>query len=103
MAWLLNSMEPQLSQNFLFLKTAKAIWDVITGTYEYLRNCSQVFGLKTKLGKTKQGNLDVTEYFTLINNLRQELDLFYEANWENQKQCKIPEIYRKTKELRFFD
>ncbi|KZV15508.1 hypothetical protein F511_38612 [Dorcoceras hygrometricum] len=60
MSWLINSMEQQLSQNFLFLKTAKAIWDAVTTTYSDLGNCSQVFELKTKLGKTRQGTLEVT-------------------------------------------
>ncbi|KZV48799.1 hypothetical protein F511_09220 [Dorcoceras hygrometricum] len=94
MAWLIHSMEPQLSQNFLFLKTAKAIWDAVTATYSDLGNCYQVFELKTKLRETRRGTLEVTEYFTLINNLWQELDMFYEADWGD------PEIVREILEIR---
>lgn len=33
MSWLLHSMQPDISQGYLFLSMAKEIWDVATQTY----------------------------------------------------------------------
>lgn len=66
------------------LKNNEGNLDAVIETYSDLRNCSQVFELKTKLGETRQEtliNLGVTECFILVNNLLQELDQFYEADW----------------------
>ncbi|GAV63683.1 LOW QUALITY PROTEIN: UBN2_3 domain-containing protein, partial [Cephalotus follicularis] len=72
MAWLINSMELHISRTYLFLRTAKATWDTVNKNYSDLENASQVFETKNKL-----------------KDLRQELDLHYEADWEeleeNQK------------------
>ncbi|KZV22297.1 hypothetical protein F511_17899 [Dorcoceras hygrometricum] len=51
MAWLINSMEPQLRQNFPFLNNEGHLGCCYV-TYSDLGNCSQVFELKTKLGET---------------------------------------------------
>ena len=31
--WLLNSMQPEMAKTFLFLSTAKEIWDDVTHNY----------------------------------------------------------------------
>lgn len=33
MSWLLHSTKPEISSNYLFFKTAKQIWDVVSPTY----------------------------------------------------------------------
>ena len=33
LAWLVNSMEPNINQTHLFLSIAKEMWDVIVETY----------------------------------------------------------------------
>ena len=49
MAWLTNSMEPHISRTYLFLRTAKAIWDAVNRNYSDLENASQIFEIKNKL------------------------------------------------------
>ncbi|GAV64829.1 UBN2_3 domain-containing protein, partial [Cephalotus follicularis] len=89
MAWLINSMESHISRTYLFLRTAKAIWDAVNKNYSDLENASQVFEIKNKLKDLRQGGIDITEYFNELQMLWQELDLHYEADWEglegNQK------------------
>lgn len=59
MAWLVNSMEPSVGKTYLFLPMAKDIWE----TYSDIENFSQIFEIKTKLWKMKQGTRGVMEYF----------------------------------------
>ncbi|KAK3026255.1 hypothetical protein RJ639_041631 [Escallonia herrerae] len=74
-------MESHISQTYLFLRTAKAIWDTVNKNYYDLENASQVFEIKNKLKEMHQGNLEVTEYYNELQTLWQELDMHYEADW----------------------
>ncbi|XP_024024274.1 uncharacterized protein LOC112092395 [Morus notabilis] len=80
MAWLINSMEPHISCTYLFLRTVKATWDAVRENYSDLKNASQVFEIKSKLKDIRQGNLDITEYYNMLQTLWQELDMHYEAD-----------------------
>ncbi|KAK3002631.1 hypothetical protein RJ639_020472 [Escallonia herrerae] len=79
--WLINSMESHISQTYLFLRTAKAIWDAVHKNYFDLGNASQVFETKNKLKEMHQGKLGVTKYYNELQTLWQELDMHYEADW----------------------
>ncbi|XP_024020665.1 uncharacterized protein LOC112091385 [Morus notabilis] len=77
-AWLINSMELAIGKPHLFLPTAKEVWEAVRDMYSNVKNSSQIFELKTKLWKSKQGDRDVTSYYNEIVPLWQELDLCYE-------------------------
>ena len=79
-AWLINSMEPMISRRYLFLPTAKDVWDTARRTNSDLGNASQVFEIPSKLKEMKQGTKFVTQYFTDLQDSWQELDLFLEEN-----------------------
>ena len=81
MAWLINSMEINISRTYLLFKTAKAIWEAVNETYSDLGNASQVFEIKMKLKDIRQGTTEVTRYYNCLKVLWQELDMFYEADW----------------------
>ncbi|RVW57736.1 hypothetical protein CK203_117384 [Vitis vinifera] len=51
-------------QNIYALPTAKDVWDAIWETYSDAKNASQIFELKTRLWQMKQGDREVTEYYT---------------------------------------
>ena len=63
-AWLINSMEPKISRRYLFLKTAKDVWDTTKRMYSDLGNVSQVFEIRSKLKEMKKGTQSVIQYFT---------------------------------------
>ena len=63
MSWLLNTMEAHISQNFLFHKIAKSLWEEVAKRYSDRDNSSEIFKLKTKLRNLGQGNNDVDLYF----------------------------------------
>ena len=81
MSWLVNSMEPSLGRTYLFLPTANAIWSAVKETYSDLGNAGQLFEIKTRLRKAKQGEKSVTQYYTDLKTLWQELDLYCNYEW----------------------
>ena len=48
-SYLINSMKPTIGKTYMFLPTAKDVWDAIWQTYSDVENASQVFELKTRL------------------------------------------------------
>lgn len=46
MVWLVNSMDPEIGQTYLFLLTAKEMWDAINKTLSDLGNSTQVYEIK---------------------------------------------------------
>ena len=64
--WLLNSMQPEMAKTFLFLSTAKEIWDAVTHTYSKLGDATQAFELMNKIHATKQRDLTVTTYYNTL-------------------------------------
>ncbi|KAH9677444.1 retrotran gag 3 domain-containing protein [Citrus sinensis] len=81
MAWLVNSMEPNIGQTYLFYQTAAELWEAVKETYSDLENSSQLFELRNMARNLKQGDMDVTHYFNSLKNLWQELALFNECEW----------------------
>ncbi|XP_052209404.1 uncharacterized protein LOC127812895 isoform X2 [Diospyros lotus] len=82
MAWLINSMEQKIGRTYLFYKTAEEVWDVVQEIYSDLENTAQCFEIRSAIRNTKQGNSSVTEYYNTLLELWQEMDLFYDPNWE---------------------
>ena len=48
MAWLWNSMTPEISNTCMFLATTKDIWDAIQQMYSKARDVAQVYEVKVK-------------------------------------------------------
>ena len=53
--WLINSMDLKLISNYIRFLTVKAVWDAIATTYFDGIDSSQVYGLKRKVTRLKQG------------------------------------------------
>lgn len=76
MTWLVNSMDEDISSNYMCYSTAKELWDNINQMYSDLGNQSQVLKLTLKLGEIKQGNDNVTKYFNSLKRVWVDLDVF---------------------------
>ena len=74
MAWLWNSMTPEISNTCMFLAIAKDIWDAIQQTYSKARDAARVYEVKVKTIAAKQGSKTVIEYVIQLKALWQELD-----------------------------
>lgn len=82
MAWLINSMEVDIGKTYLFLSTAKEVWETVQEAYSDLENSAQVFELKSKLRDQRQNSLTVTQYYNTLYNLWHEIDMFYIPEWK---------------------
>ncbi|TXG53873.1 hypothetical protein EZV62_019129 [Acer yangbiense] len=74
MSWLWNSMQPEIGGTYMFLTTAKDIWEAVKQSYSKVQDAAQIYELKTKISSTKQGSLSVIEYYNLLKSLWLELD-----------------------------
>ena len=62
-------MKLAIGKTYMFLPTVKDVWDAIQETYSDVENASQIFELKTRLWQMKQGDREVTEYYTKMLGL----------------------------------
>nr|XP_016452871.1 PREDICTED: uncharacterized protein LOC107777375 [Nicotiana tabacum] len=76
-AWLINSMDTVIGKSYIFLPTARDVWEAVRETYSYVENASQIFELKIKLWQAKQDKREVTAYYNEMVSLWQELDQCY--------------------------
>ena len=56
-------MELEIGQTYMYLSTAKQLWDAVNEMYSDLGNSVQVYELKTKIRNTTQGIMFVTSYY----------------------------------------
>ncbi|KAL5745423.1 hypothetical protein ACOSP7_026569 [Xanthoceras sorbifolium] len=70
MAWLVNSMEEEISANYLGFSTAREMWENLKAMYSDLGNQSQIYEIQSR-------------YFAGLKRLWQDLDMFYDHKWKN--------------------
>lgn len=80
-AWLINTMEVGMRKTYMYLPTAKDVWDAVKLSYSDIKSFSQIYDLKSKLWNLKQDDRDVTTYYNELMALWQELDQCYDYNW----------------------
>ncbi|KAJ1421344.1 hypothetical protein SESBI_13778 [Sesbania bispinosa] len=74
MAWLWNSMIPEISYTCMFLNLEKEIWDSVEQTYAKAKDTAQVYEVKVKNLVAKLGNKTIIEYANQLKSLWMELD-----------------------------
>lgn len=72
--WLVKTMEPNLLGLFLGLPTAAAVWKGVTQMYYDGADESQLYELRCKATRIKQGGHPVPVYFAELQTIWQELD-----------------------------
>ena len=82
MSWLINTMENDIGQNFLFYNTAYEIWNAAKETYSDYDNTAELFEIKGALHDLKQGEMTVTQYYNTLSRYWQQLDVFESPDWE---------------------
>ena len=76
MAWIVNSIEEDIKEFYLYYSTAKEMWDALTLAYSDMKNSAQLFELRKRARDLKQGELDVAQYFSALTHLSQEIGLY---------------------------
>ena len=82
MFWLINSMIPEISKNFLLNPTVCAIWEAACETYSSSENSAELFEAESIIHDLRQGDVIVTSYFNSLTHYWQQLDLFEVLNWK---------------------
>lgn len=76
MSWIINSMEEDIKEPYLYHSTAKELWNAPTVAFSDLENSAQLFELRNKAQNLHQGFLDVTQYYNALQRLWREIDMF---------------------------
>ena len=83
MTWLINSIDEDISSNYMCYSTVNELWDNANQMYSDLGNQSQVYELTLKLGEIWQCDDMVTKYFNSLKRLWQDLNLFNDYEWKS--------------------
>ncbi|XP_028799427.1 uncharacterized protein LOC114754769 [Neltuma alba] len=81
MAWLINSMTADIGENYLLATTAKEIWDSAKATYSVTENTAALFQVKRQLHDLTKGDQTITQYYTALMKLWQQIDLYEVHEW----------------------
>ncbi|KAI4357161.1 hypothetical protein L6164_001128 [Bauhinia variegata] len=93
-------MAPEIKRSFMFLPSAREIWEAVRDSYCDGEDMARLFKIKTKIWEMKQGDRDVTAYWLEISALWQELNLMATEEWSCANDAAI---YKgKTKKKRVF-
>ncbi|XP_026429690.1 uncharacterized protein LOC113326102 isoform X2 [Papaver somniferum] len=74
--WLLQSMEPHISEIFSFSESAKDLWKSVASLYGLRNNVARVFELKCEIAEAEQGTESFTEHFGYLKKKWDELDTY---------------------------
>lgn len=87
MAWLVNSMDEDITSNYMCCPIANELWDNIHQMNSDLGNQSQVYELQLQLGEIRQGGDNVIKYFNTLKRLWQDLDIFNDYKGKSTEDC----------------
>ncbi|KAF7829798.1 histone-lysine N-methyltransferase ASHH2 isoform X1 [Senna tora] len=95
MSWLINSMDLEIGQDFMFFASAAEIWKAAKESYSDVENTAELFEIKGALHDLKQGELSVPQYFNTLNRYWLQLDMFECPEWKCSEDA---ETYKKLVE-----
>ncbi|XP_028768483.1 uncharacterized protein LOC114726085 [Neltuma alba] len=81
MTWLIHSMNTEISENYLLANFAREIWELAKRTFSAKDNTAALLQVKRMLRSLTQGEKMVTQYFSALIKLWQQLDLYEIYHW----------------------
>ncbi|KAF5471273.1 hypothetical protein F2P56_011717 [Juglans regia] len=72
LSWLLNSISKEIASNVLYINSAKEVWEKLKTRFAQPDNV-RIYQLQQQLSSTLQGNQNVSEYFTQLNGIWEEM------------------------------
>ncbi|KAG6385467.1 hypothetical protein SASPL_154302 [Salvia splendens] len=99
MTWLLNSLEPAISQNIMCLDSAKAMWDALREMFFNDKNVSRIFELYEKLFSHTQDTQSVNDYFSTLKGLADEILVYHPLSCDATTRAKQWEEFMVAKFL----
>jgi hypothetical protein len=99
MTWLWNSLEPDVFNNVSYLESSKDIWDTLRLMYSSEENITRIHELYQDMFSLQQGDRSIEEYFSLLQGMWDELNVYQPLSTDLQKQQKYREEFRVAKFL----
>lgn len=84
--WILNSMNKDLFEGFIYVTAAKDLWDEISERYGQ-SNAPFIYQLRRRLGNLTQGDSSIAEYYMKLKKIWDELQVL-----EGMPQCSFGKI-----------
>lgn len=84
MAWLINSMTPEIIENFLLFQSSREIWVAAQETFSCKENAAELFEIEKSLHDLRQGESTFTTYFTTLTRYWQKVDILESPSWTSQ-------------------
>jgi len=72
-SWILNVLDPKLHASIAYVDSAHITWENIHKQY-LVPNAPRIHQLKAEIASSKQGNMDVVDFFSKLMGLWNELD-----------------------------
>jgi hypothetical protein len=85
MTWLWNSLEPEVFNNVSYLESSKDIWDTLHLMYSSEENITRIHELYQDMFSLQQGDRSVEEYFSLLQGMWDELNVYQPLSTDLQK------------------
>ncbi|KAL2237747.1 UNVERIFIED_CONTAM: hypothetical protein Sindi_0966400 [Sesamum indicum] len=70
--WVLNSVTKELAESFMYVTSSRELWLELEARFGD-SNSMMVYQLQREIGQVTQGNLSITEYYTQLKRLWDEL------------------------------
>ncbi|XP_021905105.1 uncharacterized protein LOC110820040 [Carica papaya] len=99
MSWLITSMTLEIGENFLLYKTAHEIWKAAQELYSSKQNTSAIFEIESTLHNLRQGELSVTQYYSILSRNWQQMDAFKERHWNCPEDAKNFKVFVEKKRV----
>ncbi|KAJ4779914.1 01P13-1 [Rhynchospora pubera] len=77
MTWLLSTMNPEVSQEFLFCESAQEIWENAQQRFGQAQNFAHLYNIKQEINQVKKGTKTISE---LIGQLKTKWDIINMLN-----------------------
>ncbi|XP_042972774.1 uncharacterized protein LOC122304578 [Carya illinoinensis] len=73
LSWILNSITKEIASNIFYISSAKTVWDKLNTRFSQ-PDSVRIYQLQQQLGTLVQGTQSVSEYFTHLNGIWEELN-----------------------------
>ena len=103
-SWLFNSMEVHICKSYIFIDTAKDVWNSLIRTYSFSGNVAKWFEVKRKIWALIQGDQTLAQYYSELTSLWSELShytIFECKHAEDQE--KYQKMMTEERVMKFLD
>ncbi|XP_020415631.1 uncharacterized protein LOC109948111 [Prunus persica] len=77
LSWILHSLQPDIASSVLYCTSASMVWNDLKDRFSQ-GNDSRIYQIRQEIAEHRQGHLSISEYYTKLKALWDELDSYHE-------------------------